>query len=269
MSPADASESAEAIAADNRATMAHMRRMHRWRRHRRTEDAMFAVIFLVEPKTERWNDYLDLAKFLKPKLEAVDGFIDNERFASLRTRGRLLSLSTWRDEKAVVRWRTCGEHHDVQEKGRFEIFSDYRLRVGEITHDTQPPAGMTIAESRRDETEVADAKVATITELTSEAGSDSAATADTLPGRLALDDQRDGLVDIEAFESIYSRGKLLLLGLWRNADAANAWKPAHPTGAGTLRHRQVRIIRDYGMFDRREAPQYYAAVDPAHHRAAE
>ncbi len=79
---------------------------------------MFAVIFEVQPKKERWNDYLDLAKYLKPKLEAIDGFIDNERFESKRTKGRVLSLSTWRDEKAVVRWRTHGEHHGVQEKGR-------------------------------------------------------------------------------------------------------------------------------------------------------
>jgi len=70
---------------------------------------MFAVIFEVQPKKERWNDYLDLAKYLKPKLEAIDGFIDNERFESKRTKGRMLSLSTWRDEKAVVRWRTQGE----------------------------------------------------------------------------------------------------------------------------------------------------------------
>jgi len=230
---------------------------------------MFAVIFLVEPKTERWSDYLDLAKLLKPRLEAVDGFIDNERFASLRTRGRLLSLSTWRDEKAVVRWRSQGEHHGAQEKGRFAIFADYRLRVGEITRDTLPPAGMTIAESRLDETEVADAKIATITELTPEAGGASAAAPDTLASQLGPEPARAGLVDMETFESINRPGKLLLLGLWRDADAAAAWKPAHPVGAGTMRHRQVRIIRDYGMFDRREAPQYYAAVDPAPHRAAE
>jgi len=55
---------------------------------------------------------------LKPKLETVDGSSDNERFRSQRTEGRLLSLSTWRDEKAVVRWRTHGEHHYVQQKGR-------------------------------------------------------------------------------------------------------------------------------------------------------
>jgi heme-degrading monooxygenase HmoA len=222
---------------------------------------MFAVIFVVQPKKERWNDYLDLAKYLKPKLEAVDGFIDNERFESKRTQGRVLSLSTWRDEKAVVRWRTQGEHHGVQEKGRFEIFEDYHLRVGEIIHDTEPPAGLTVEEMRLDGTETGKALAATITELTPEAESDIAGNADMLPARLGLDAHLDGLVDAEVFTSIYNPGKLLLLGFWRDADAAAGWKPVPPV-AGKVRHRQVRIIRDYGMFDRREAPQYYRAVEP-------
>jgi heme-degrading monooxygenase HmoA len=238
-------------------------------RRRTMEQVMFAVIFLVQPKQERWNDYLDLAKYLKPKLEAVDGFIDNERFESQRTPGRLLSLSTWRDEKAVIRWRTQGEHQGVQEKGRFEIFEDYRLRVGEITRDTQPPAGLAIEDQRLDETEAGDAKVATITESIPKAASDIAAKSDTLPARLGLDAQRDGLVDAELFESIYSPGKLLLLGLWRDTDAANKWKPVHSAAAGKVRHRQVRIVRDYGMFDRREAPQYFRAVEPVRRLAVE
>src|ERR1700761_3816230 len=105
---------------------------------------MFAVIFEVEPKQERWDEYLELAKFLRPEIERIEGFIDNERFASKRTQGRLLSLSTWRDEKAVIRWRTLAVHHMVQEKGRFEVFRDYPLRVGEFTADSQPPPGQTL-----------------------------------------------------------------------------------------------------------------------------
>jgi heme-degrading monooxygenase HmoA len=230
---------------------------------------MFAVIFLVQPKPERWNDYLDLAKNLKPMLDSVDGFIGNERFASKRTQGRLLSLSTWRDEKAVVRWRAQAEHHDAQEKGRFEIFEDYRLRVGEITHDTEPPTAATIEETRLDETEVGNAKVATITELTAKAGSDLAASAGRLPAHLGLCPKLDGLADVEVFESINNPGRLLLLGLWRDADTAKRWAPARPVPGENLRHRQVRIIRDYGMFDRREAPQYFGPVEPARRMAAE
>src|ERR1700733_15896455 len=111
---------------------------------------MFAVIFEVQPKPERWDDYLALAKQLKPKLEAIDGFIDNERFGSKRTQGRVLSLSIWRDEKAVIRWRTLGIHHEVQEKGRFEIFEDYHLRVGEIVADSEIPRRQKLHELRFD-----------------------------------------------------------------------------------------------------------------------
>ena len=215
---------------------------------------MFAVIFEVQPKTERQDDYLALAKQLKPKLEAIDGFIDNERFRSRRTEGRLLSLSTWRDEKAVVRWRTHGEHHGVQEKGRFEVFQDYHLRVGEVTADTHPPEGLAAEQKRFDETEIGAAKSVTITELTPSDGTRDLAAA------LGLDVSAGGLVDRELFESIYNAGKHLLLASWRDADAASAWKPAPIAGAQARRHRQVRVVRDYGMFDRREAPQFYAEI---------
>ena len=224
---------------------------------------MFAVIFLVQPKQERWNDYLDLAKYLKPKLEAIDGFIDNERYESQRSKGRLLSLSTWRDEKAVVRWRTQSEHHGAQEKGRFQIFQDYRLYVGEITDDTDPPAGLTLEQQRFDETAVGNAKVATIAEVTPQKGRQIAAQPDLLPALLGLDGKPDGCVDVEAFENIYKPGNLLLLAFWRDAQAARTWRPGHAGGAEGVRLRQVRIIRDYGMFDRREAPQFYPDVQPS------
>src|ERR1700728_2679160 len=100
---------------------------------------MFVVVFEVHPAPGKKDEYLENAKHLKPILESIDGFIDNERFESKLRQGWLLSHSTWRDEKSVVRWRTQGEHHRVQEKGRFEIFRDYHLRVGEVTSDTAPP----------------------------------------------------------------------------------------------------------------------------------
>ena len=212
---------------------------------------MFAVIFEVQPRKEKFDAYLALAKFLKPRLEAIDGFIDVDRLASERTQGRVLSLSIWRDEKAVIRWRTQAEHHGAQEKGRFEVFEDYRLRVGEITADSAP--GIVLAQQRFDETQTGDAKAVTITVV---APHDDAVATD-LATQLGLRADAAGLVDHEAWESIYTPGKLLLLASWRDADAANAWIPLQPDSAPLLRHRHVRIIRDYGMFERREAPQYY------------
>lgn len=209
---------------------------------------MFAVIFEVEPRPERRDEYLELAKLLKPEIEKIDGFIDNERFASQRTPGRLLSLSTWRDEKAVIRWRTLGMHHMVQEKGRFAVFKDYHLRVGEVVADNAVPAGQTLRQQRLDETEVGAAKSVTITEFS--------------PGGVAADlgIPESGLVDKEIYESIYTAGKFLLLASWRDANAAAAWSPHRTTP--DARHRHVRVVRDYGMTDRREAPQYYPDVAP-------
>ena len=214
---------------------------------------MFVVIFEVQPKKERWDEYLSLAKQLKPKLEATDGFIEIDRLADRQVDGRVLSLSCFRDEKSVVRWRSQGEHHGVQAKGRAEIFSDYHLRVGEVVSDTHPPAGHRVTEQRLDETEVGEAKAVSITELAQGGGASFG------PATIGLDRASPGLVAHSVFESIYTPGKFVLLASWRDAEAAQGWEPAAPSGT-TLRHRRVRIVRDYGMFDRREAPQFHRPV---------
>src|SRR6476620_1595539 len=123
---------------------------------------MFSVIFEALPNKENWDDYLDNAKMLRPELEQVDGFVDNIRYRSLTREGWILSLSGWRDEKSVVRWRTQMRHHMVQEKGRSEIFLDYHLRVGQITQDSRIPEGHVLAEQRLDETEVGEATTITL-----------------------------------------------------------------------------------------------------------
>ncbi|WP_018872411.1 antibiotic biosynthesis monooxygenase [Thioalkalivibrio sp. ALJ16] len=96
---------------------------------------MIAVIFEVEPHAERKQDYLDAAASLREHLKDVDGFISIERFESLSTAGKVLSLSFWRDEAAVREWRNLEEHRQVQAAGRGGIFADYRLRVAEVLRD--------------------------------------------------------------------------------------------------------------------------------------
>lgn len=224
---------------------------------------MFAVVFEVHPGPGKKDEYLGLAKHLRPILEAVDGFIDNERFESKRREGWMLSLSTWRDEKSVVRWRSQGEHHRVQERGRFEVFSDYHLRVCEVTADTNPPAGIVLAEQRFDETETGEAKALAVTEASPAPNTTLSAHADLLPNPLGLDTQAEGLTDYDVFESIYNPGKMLLLTSWKSADLAGRWEPKPFAGVGELRHRRMRTIRDYGMFDRREAPQFHPDVERA------
>lgn len=79
--------------------------------------------------------YLDAAASLRPLLDKMDGFISIERFESLVQPGKILSLSLWRDEEAVRRWRNLEEHRRVQDAGRKSIFSDYRLRVAQVLRD--------------------------------------------------------------------------------------------------------------------------------------
>ena len=96
---------------------------------------MIAVIFEVWPAEGRTDDYLALAASLRPKLEAMDGFISIERFQSLTDPAKLLSLSFWRDEAAVANWRALAEHRGAQSAGRAGVFRDYRLRVAAVLRD--------------------------------------------------------------------------------------------------------------------------------------
>src|SRR6185503_18776374 len=96
---------------------------------------MIAVIFEVVPAPGRRQEYLDLAASLRPELEKMDGFISVERFESLTEKGKVLSLSIWRDEEAVKRWRQVEGHRVAQAKGRGGVFADYRLRVASVIRD--------------------------------------------------------------------------------------------------------------------------------------
>ena len=64
-------------------------------------------------------------------------------------------------------------------------------------------------------------------------------------------------VSWDIFDAVLRPGDSILLMSWKDDSAARTY-------AGTLapndnrRVRRVRIVRDYGKYDRREAPQYYA-----------
>ncbi len=96
---------------------------------------MIAVIFEVWPADGRETDYLDLAAALRGDLSAIDGFISVERFRSITEPAKLLSLSFWRDEESVARWRNHAAHRDTQAAGRAGVFADYRLRVAGVERD--------------------------------------------------------------------------------------------------------------------------------------
>jgi heme-degrading monooxygenase HmoA len=96
---------------------------------------MIAVIFEAFAAEGKTDEYLDLAAGPRPKLEKVDGFISIERFSSVVNEGKVLSLSFWRDERAIESWRNLEAHRRAQAKGRGGMFTDYRLRVAHVARD--------------------------------------------------------------------------------------------------------------------------------------
>ncbi len=217
---------------------------------------MFSVIFEVQPKPEQWDGYLGLGKMLKPELEQVDGFIDNVRYRSLRHQGWLLSLSGWRDEKALVRWRTQARHHMVQERGRSEIFLDYHLRIGQVTQDTRPPEGHALHEQRLDETETGDATTISLIDAQRPPEWVERTSPDDVAKWLGLLPDASGLITWDVFDAVLTPGDVVLLISWRDRAVAEAFESVVSLQDG-VRLRRVRVVRDYGMFDRREAPQFY------------
>jgi heme-degrading monooxygenase HmoA len=223
---------------------------------------VFVVLFEVHPHAAQMQQYLNFGMLLRPELERIDGFIDNERFTSTRTAGRLLSLSTWRDEKALIRWRTHAQHHQVQEQGRTLVFASYTLRVGEVVADTAPPHGHRVVQQRFDATEASIAKTITLIEIDPASGAAGSQAALVRAATIDPAHAPAGWVDSEQFVSIYHPGKLVILAGWEHAEAAHAWHTAAiaPIAGPALRWRVVRVIRAYGMLDRGEAPQFYPAV---------
>lgn len=96
---------------------------------------MIAVIFEVIPGEGQKEPYLEMATKMRPLAEAIPGFISVERFESLTNPGKLLSLSFWEDEAAVIRWRQLAAHRGAQKAGREVMFDDYRLRVVSVIRD--------------------------------------------------------------------------------------------------------------------------------------
>jgi heme-degrading monooxygenase HmoA len=96
---------------------------------------MIVVVFQVEMREGRKDRYFDLAAELRPELARIDGFISVERFESLSTPGKYVSLSFWRDAAAIQRWRAQARHRIAQDLGKREIFQDFRISVAEVTRD--------------------------------------------------------------------------------------------------------------------------------------
>jgi hypothetical protein len=130
------------------------------------------------------------------------------------------------------------------------------LRIGQLTQDTRPPDGYVLHEQRLDETQAGDATTVTLIDGKRTADWVKTTDAQRVAEWLSLKTNAKGLVAWDVFDAVLTPGDVILLASWRDNAAAEAFERSVSLQDG-MRFRRIRVVRDYGMFDRREAPQYY------------
>jgi len=222
---------------------------------------MFSGMLEVNPKSDQLDIYFGMARMLRPELEKIDGFVDNDRYSSLTRPGWLLSLSSWRDEKALVRWSIEAHHHKVMQAARDRVFADYRMHIGELVADTHLPAGHTLVQQRLDATEAGIGKAITLLNAKRDPEWVRQSGGEAVARSLGFDPDTADVVSWDVFDAVAEPGDVIALVKWGDLTRAEAFRRGG-TPPEDVRLRNIRVIRDYGMFDRREAPQYFAEVHP-------
>jgi heme-degrading monooxygenase HmoA len=205
---------------------------------------MIGLFFEVQNKPGQTDQYLSLAASLKPALEAIGGCLFIDRFRSLTRENLLLSYQIWQDEGSMTAWRAHGQHHVVQKTGRETVFSDYRIRVAQVIDEARPGQPVWQPDRRTPYNDPARRQPTYVL------------AAESRSARLPVETgwRRD------AFASVYRDrhfAHLIDLPDQQSGVEFGARLFADPT---VEYFRVFEVMRDYGMYDRTEAPQYYPDV---------
>lgn len=203
---------------------------------------MIGLFFEVTPRPGHEQAYFDIAASLRSELDENPGLLFIDRFKSLRRPRIVLSHSHWRDEASLARWRTHAKHHAAQIAGRRKHFEDYRLRIGQLACEWFPDPG----ELRRFETvnsynDPALQRERFIVASTANTPVEAGAKSEVLAS-VSREREYIVLTQVQSF-----------------SDGLQAVERLSRTGAMTS-VRLYLVSRDYGMYDRKEAPQYYRPV---------
>jgi heme-degrading monooxygenase HmoA len=206
---------------------------------------MICQFFEVQTRPGHRDQYLDLAASLRPALDAMGGCLFIDRFRSLSRENLLLSYQIWQDEGALTAWRVHGPHHKIQEIGRERVFSDYRIRIAQVIHEARPNQPVWRPDRRTPYNDPARRRPTYVLAAESKSAE--------LP--VNTEWRRD------AFSSVYREGifaHLIDVPDQQSGIAFGARLFDDPT---TEYFRVFEVMRDYGMYDRTEAPQYYPPVE--------
>ncbi|MGP1256461.1 MAG: antibiotic biosynthesis monooxygenase family protein [Kiloniellales bacterium] len=198
---------------------------------------MHALLFEMEPRSGHEDHYFEHAEALRPLLAQHAGLLFIERFKSISRPKVILSHSHWRDEASLAKWRSDPDHHRSQAAGRNKHFKDYRLRISHVLKMMRQDA---VPESW-----TADGAYSNV---------------DAIPARfLTIAASKGDPVDLrgERFHSVTVDGNFLCVTDANSRDhgeeiIAEAMTKPHATSAML-----ALVSRDYGMFERAEAPQYF------------
>ena len=205
---------------------------------------MIGLFFEVQTRPGHRDQYLNLAASLKPELEAIGGCLFMDRFRSLTQENLLLSYQIWQDEAALTAWRAHAHHHEVQTIGREKVFSDYRIRVAQVIHEARPERPVWQPERRTPYNDPARRPPTYVLVAESKSA--------TIP------------VDTEwhhgAFASVYRDGYFAHLIDVPDHQSGVEFGPRLFADPTIEYFRVFDVMRDYGMYERAEAPQYYPPV---------
>jgi heme-degrading monooxygenase HmoA len=206
---------------------------------------MIGLFFEVQTRPGHRDQYLDLAASLRPALDAGGGCLFIDRFQSLGQDNLLLSYQIWQDEGALTAWRVHAKHHKVQEVGREAVFSDYRIRVAQVIHEAKPKQPAWQPERRTPYND----------------------PARRAPTYMLIAESKNAELPVKsgwphnAFASVYRNGHFAHLIDVPDPQAAIAFGERLFADQTTEYIRVFEVMRDYGMYERTEAPQYYAPVE--------
>jgi heme-degrading monooxygenase HmoA len=202
---------------------------------------MMSLFFEVEVKPGRMEQYLKLAASLKPALDEMGGCLFLDRFRNLSRDNLMLSYQIWRDEGAIAAWRADAKHRDVQTLGREKVFRDYRLRIAQVVHEARRGKPIWQAERRTPYN----------------------APARRLPTHMLVTESKNAELPLkpdwrnDTFASVYRDCQFAHLIDVPDPQSGAAFGDRLFADPTTEYVRIVEVTRDYGKYDRLEAPQFY------------